>query len=212
MNDARIIRGKWSNGNPAVGVNLVPDMLQLDAPEDPVTTGRKSRDYALVADYSADAAAPSWKLRPSRSASAAKVGSSSSRCTAALIAATSAFFGRVISAFIGANVLFGAGYLLCGHGALATAGPSLDVGRIWQAFFFSVHTVATIGYGNVYPVSLYDNLVVVVEITLGLIYFALSTGIAFARFSRPTARFVFSHRALIRNVDGVPTLMLSGNE
>jgi inward rectifier potassium channel len=84
----------------------------------------------------------------------------------------------------------------------------MEMPLFWRDFFFSVHTVATIGYGNVYPVSLYTNVVVVVEITLGLIYFALSTGIAFARFSRPTARFLFSHRALIRDVEGVPTLML----
>jgi inward rectifier potassium channel len=78
----------------------------------------------------------------------------------------------------------------------------------WRDFFFSVHTVATIGYGNVYPASVYANVMVVIEITLGIIYFALTTGIAFARFSRPTARILFSHVAVVRDVDGVPTLML----
>jgi inward rectifier potassium channel len=67
--------------------------------------------------------------------------------------------------------------------------------------------VATIGYGDVYPVSTYANCVVVAEITLGILLFALTTGIAFARFSRPTARILFSDVAVVTPVDGVPTLM-----
>jgi inward rectifier potassium channel len=112
-----------------------------------------------------------------------------------------------VGLFLGFNLLF-AGLYRFDQGGLATAHDPMVMPLFWKDFFFSVHTVATIGYGNVYPVSLFTNAVVVIEITLGLIYFALSTGIAFARFSRPTARFLFSHRALIRDVDGVPTLML----
>jgi inward rectifier potassium channel len=115
--------------------------------------------------------------------------------------------GLFVGLFLGFNLAFAALYRMDQAGLAATHDP-LQMPLFWRDFFFSVHTVATIGYGNVYPVSLFANVVVVVEITLGLIYFALSTGIAFARFSRPTARFVFSHRAVIRDVDGVPTLML----
>ena len=78
----------------------------------------------------------------------------------------------------------------------------------WRGFFFSVHTVATIGYGNVYPVSLYANVLVVAEITLGIVFFALTTGLVFARFARPYARIAFSNNLVIGDVDGVPTLML----
>jgi inward rectifier potassium channel len=112
-----------------------------------------------------------------------------------------------VGIFLAFNLLF-AGLYRIDQAGLASAHDAMDMPLFWRDFFFSVHTVATIGYGNVYPVSLWTNVVVVVEITLGLIYFALSTGIAFARFSRPTARFVFSRPALIRDVDGVPTLML----
>jgi len=113
-----------------------------------------------------------------------------------------------VALFLAFNLVF-AGLYLVDQAGLATAqADALGMPLFWRDFFFSVHTVATIGYGNVYPVSLWTNIVVVAEITLGLIYFALSTGIAFARFSRPTARFVFSRRALIRDVDGTPTLML----
>ena len=113
-----------------------------------------------------------------------------------------------VGLFLGFNLGFAALYRLDQAGLAASSDAALQMPLFWRDFFFSVHTVATIGYGNVYPISLWTNIVVVVEITLGLIYFALSTGIAFARFSRPTARFVFSQRALIRDVDGVPTLML----
>ncbi len=112
-----------------------------------------------------------------------------------------------IGLFLMFNLVFAELYMVDQTG-LATSHDVLKMPVFWRDFFFSVHTVATIGYGNVYPVSLWANVVVVVEITLGLIYFALSTGIAFARFSRPTARFVFSHRAVVRDVDGVPTFML----
>lgn len=113
-----------------------------------------------------------------------------------------------VGLFLAFNLIFAALYLVDQAGLASARDAALQMPLFWRDFFFSVHTVATIGYGNVYPISLWTNAVVVVEITLGLIYFALSTGIAFARFSRPTARFVFSHRALIRDVDGVPTLML----
>ena len=112
-----------------------------------------------------------------------------------------------VGLFLGFNLVFALLYRIDQAG-LASAHDPMVMPLFWKDFFFSVHTVATIGYGNVYPVSIFTNIVVVAEITLGLIYFALSTGIAFARFSRPTARFLFSRRAVIRAVDGVPTLML----
>lgn len=80
--------------------------------------------------------------------------------------------------------------------------------RFWHLFFFSIETVATVGYGNIYPISVYCNVLAAIEISLGILFFALVTGIMFARFSRPTARIVFSRVAVIGPVDGVPTLML----
>ena len=109
--------------------------------------------------------------------------------------------------FLAFNLLFAGLYRLDQDGLVVTR----DMGGVtpfWRDFFFSVHTVATIGYGNVYPASAYANVVVVAEITLGIVYFALATGIAFARFSRPTARILFSRVLVLREMDGVPTLML----
>lgn len=111
------------------------------------------------------------------------------------------------TAFLLFNLVFAALYRLDPEG-LAVSHDGADVPLFWRDFFFSVHTVATIGYGNVYPVSAYANWLVVAEITLGIISFALVTGLAFARFSRPTSRILFSEVMVVREVDGVPTLML----
>ncbi|MEO7634196.1 MAG: ion channel [Sphingomicrobium sp.] len=83
----------------------------------------------------------------------------------------------------------------------------IDGQGFWRAFVFSVDTMATVGYGNMYPLSVYANVVAVIEIALGILFVALVTGVAFARFSRPTARILFSKVAVIAPFDGVPTLM-----
>lgn len=109
--------------------------------------------------------------------------------------------------FIVFNLFFAALYRLDPNG-LALPQQTADMPLFWRDFFFSVHTVATIGYGNIYPVSLYANVIVVVEITFGILFFALTTGIVFSRFSRPTARILFSEVLVVREIDGIPTLML----
>jgi inward rectifier potassium channel len=111
------------------------------------------------------------------------------------------------TAFFLFNLLFAALYRLDPQG-LAMPQNEAGLPLFWHDFFFSVHTVATIGYGNVYPVSAYANWLVVAEITLGILSFALVTGLAFARFSRPTSRLLFSEVMVVRDIDGVPTLML----
>ena len=111
-----------------------------------------------------------------------------------------------VAVFMAFNLLFGWLYSLDPKGVAWSANVE-GKSTFWHAFFFSVHTVATIGYGDNYPVSTYANILVVIEITVGILIFALVTGIAFARFSRPTARFLFSDIAVVQQVDGVPTLM-----
>jgi inward rectifier potassium channel len=93
------------------------------------------------------------------------------------------------------NILFGLAYLACGPGALA--GSSTEMGAFARAFFFSIHTLATIGYGNVSPANFSANILVAVESLMGLLGVAVIAGIAFARFARPTALIVFSDVALI---------------
>ena len=80
-------------------------------------------------------------------------------------------------------------------------------GSFLDAFFFSVQTVATIGYGVLYPRTTYANVLVTLEIMCGVIGFAMGNGLMFARFSRPTARIMFTKNAVIVPHNGVPTLM-----
>src|SRR5262249_50104697 len=76
-----------------------------------------------------------------------------------------------------------------------------------DAFFFSIQTIPVIGYGEMRPATVYANILVTVEILLGLTMITVATGLVFARFSRPTARVMFSSVAVVTLHDGVPTLM-----
>jgi inward rectifier potassium channel len=105
--------------------------------------------------------------------------------------------------YLGLNVLFAVLYLL-GDGAIANARPK----AFSDAFFFSVETISTIGYGQMSPATLYGNIVMTSEALVGLMLIAVAAGLMFARFSRPTARVMFSKVAVIAPHDGVPTLML----
>jgi len=116
-------------------------------------------------------------------------------------------FAAVTAAFLLGNALFALCYLATGGVAKARPGSFAD------AFFFSVQTMGTIGYGAMYPQSGAANLLVVAESIVGLILTALVTGLVFAKFSRSTARVVFSREAVIGPVNGVPTLSFRlGNE
>jgi inward rectifier potassium channel len=113
----------------------------------------------------------------------------------------------ISGAFLLANAFFAA--LFVALGGISHAAPS----SFRDAFFFSVQTMGTIGYGAMFPDSTAANVVVVVESLTSLLLTALSTGLVFAKFSRSTARFVFTRHAVISPVNGVPTLMFRlGNQ
>ena len=118
-----------------------------------------------------------------------------------------AALATIVGAYLALNVLFAALYLEAG--GIANAAP----GSFADAFFFSVQTMGTIGYGSMYPASRAANVLVVAESVTGLVATALATGLVFARFSQTRARVLFSARAAISPLDGVPTLMMRvGNE
>ena len=75
-------------------------------------------------------------------------------------------------------------------------------------FFFSVQTMATIGYGKMEPVTLFSNILVSIEALTGLLALALMTGLVFSKFSRPTARVRFTRYVVIGPRDGVNSLMI----
>jgi inward rectifier potassium channel len=118
-----------------------------------------------------------------------------------------AALGFIVAAYLALNVAFAAVYVLVGGIANAVPGSFLD------AFFFSVQTMGTIGYGAMYPATRLANSLVVAESVASLVATALATGLVFARFSQTRARVAFSSRVAIGPLDGTPTLMLRvGNE
>jgi inward rectifier potassium channel len=118
-----------------------------------------------------------------------------------------ATLGVVAAGLLFANTAFALIYLVVGGIGNARAGSFLD------AFFFSTETMATIGYGYMYPQSDAANWWMVVESVVGVILTALVTGLLFAKFSRPSARIVFTRHAVICPFNGVPTFMFRlGNE
>ena len=113
------------------------------------------------------------------------------------------FIAALVLVFTLINVFFGTLYWVQ-PGSLSNARQ----GAFLDYFFFSIETLATVGYGAMAPASLYGHAVASVEILAGMVGVALTTGLVFARFSRPTARILFSDRAVIRGYDGARMLML----
>ncbi len=112
------------------------------------------------------------------------------------------FMAIVMGFDIFLNAVFALLYLLDGN---AIAGIK-EVGFL-EAFFFSVQTLASIGYGVMNPHTLYANLIVTLESITSLMLFAVITGIAFTRFAKSSSRVMFSHVATIHDYNGIPTLM-----
>lgn len=112
------------------------------------------------------------------------------------------FLGLIALFYLTTNALFALAYL-AGGDCIANARP----GSFLDAFFFSVQTLASIGYGAMFPKTTYANIIVTIEAMMGLVGIAVLTGLAFARFSRPTARVIFSRVAVIAPHNRVPTLM-----
>jgi len=113
-----------------------------------------------------------------------------------------ALIGIIALAFIIANLVFAVGYYLDGGVENARYRSFADM------FFFSVQTMATIGYGKMVPVTLFSNILVSIEALTGLLALALMTGLVFAKFSRPTARVRFSRYVVVGPRDGTRSLMI----
>jgi inward rectifier potassium channel len=109
----------------------------------------------------------------------------------------------IAAIYVAINLIFAALYSLDGN-CIAYLQP----GSFVDAFFFSVQTLATVGYGHMYPQTLYGHVVTTLEIISGMFGLAVMTGLIFVRFSRPTARILFSKSIVIAPFNGRPALML----
>ena len=97
------------------------------------------------------------------------------------------FLTALRALYLSANVVFATLFWLV-PGSVAQARP----GSFADAFFFSIETLATVGYGEMYPATLYGHVVAAAEIVCGLAFIAILTGLTFVRFSRPRAKLVFA--------------------
>ena len=105
------------------------------------------------------------------------------------------FFVVVIAVFLAVNMVFAWLYMAIGFNNLQGTEPEMSA--FVNEFFFSVHTLTTVGYGNVFPRGTAANAVAALEAATGLMVFAVMTGLLYGRFSRPSARILFSNNALI---------------
>jgi inward rectifier potassium channel len=114
-----------------------------------------------------------------------------------------AFAAVLLATWLGINLLFALLYVLS-PGDIANAAP----GSFSDAFFFSIETLATVGYGVMAPSTTYGHIVSATEIVGGMAFTAIVTGLLFVRFSRPKANIVYADDAVVSTYNGRPTLML----
>ena len=113
------------------------------------------------------------------------------------------FLCGAAAVFVCVNLFYALLYSL-GENPVANAPSGLNL----QLFYFSIETLATVGYGDMHPQTHYGHLVASVEIFTGMVLIAMMTGLIFARFSRPRARLIFARNPVIGHNDGKPTLMI----
>src|SRR5437879_4973996 len=114
------------------------------------------------------------------------------------------FAAVVAGLYVGLNFLFATLYSLQQNSIAGSTGGHW----FFDCFFFSVQALATVGYGHMYPQTLYGHIVTTIEIVFGMFGLAVMTGLIFVRFSRPTARILFSKSIVIAPFNGRPALML----
>ena len=113
------------------------------------------------------------------------------------------FIVGLVAVYVSVILAFGVLYTLV-PGCVANARP----GVLSDHFFFSLETLATVGYGYMYPATLYGHCVAAAEILTGLAFTAILTGLIFVRFSKPRAKFLFADHPVVTRHNGAPTLML----
>ena len=113
------------------------------------------------------------------------------------------FLGVLFALYLSVNIIFATLFWLV-PGSVANARPN----SFSDVFFFSIETLATVGYGDMYPVASYGRAVAGIEIVCGLAFTAILTGLTFVRFSRPRAKLVFATNPVVAVHNGKPTLMV----
>jgi len=113
------------------------------------------------------------------------------------------FFMGVVLVYLAINLVFALLYL-----AVPGSVIHMPAGSLPDAFFFSIETLATVGYGNMAPVGLYAHVVSTVEIFIGMLLTATMTGLVFVRFSKPQSKILFAEKAVVTRSGGRTRLMI----
>jgi inward rectifier potassium channel len=107
------------------------------------------------------------------------------------------FWFFVLSGYLLANLIFASIYVLIGMDSLDGASGDTGGSHFLDAFFFSAQTISTVGYGHISPRGVVANSVAAFESMIGLLAFALATGLLYGRFSKPSAKIVYSENILV---------------
>ncbi len=113
------------------------------------------------------------------------------------------FLALLFAVYLTVTALFGIAYTLI-PGAVANARPHVFADH----FFFSLETLATVGYGYMYPATIYGHMIAGAEILIGVTFTAILTGLTFGRFSKPRAKFIYADHPVVTTHNGRATLML----
>lgn len=113
----------------------------------------------------------------------------------------------VFVGFVFINVFFALLYELAGIENLSNAAAGNELQSFLNTFFFSVQTFATVGYGGIHPTGIFSNIIASLESMTGILSFALATGLLYGRFSKPSAKIIFSDKAIITSFKDGKALM-----
>src|SRR5271157_1918633 len=116
------------------------------------------------------------------------------------------FIATLFLGYLVANLIFAGIYFSLGPNQLEGARAAPEAARFWDGFFFSSHTLSTVGYGNISPKGTAANIVAALEALAGVLGFAVATGLLFGRVSRPSARIGFSDNMLIAPYQDITSL------
>jgi inward rectifier potassium channel len=107
------------------------------------------------------------------------------------------FFLVILAGYFTVNAIFASLYLIAGIQSIQGANGSTPLSAFMSAFFLSVHTFTTVGYGTLAPKDFWTNVIAAFEALTGLMALAVATGLLYGRFSRPSARLAFSEKAIV---------------
>src|SRR5262249_40969784 len=107
------------------------------------------------------------------------------------------FLSTLFLVYLAVNLFFAGVYFAIGPDALQGGDAPSEGARFINGFFFSAHTLSTVGYGSISPKGILGNIVASLESLLGVLSFAIATGLLYGRISRPSARFGFSRTMVV---------------